>query len=545
MKLLCLCLVVWFSAVAQQAPQGPNVARWTRFETEFTSPKNYDNDLLDVRVDVAFTAPSGKEHPTEAFWDGERIWRVRFSPDEIGRWTYRTIASDAANAGLHGRSGSFNVTAYTGSNPLYRHGALKTSKDGYTLEHADGTPFFWLADTCWAGPLLSDEASWKKYLVDRTGKRFTTIQFMGTQNIAAAADAQGRQAFGGREKIVIDPYFFRRLDKRIDAINEAGLIASPTFLWAAEWHPSAKVLDPGAWLPDDQAIAFGRYFTARYGAHQVVWMFAGDHDYRGDKAERWRKLGRAVFGDSPHRLVTMHPAPRAVLQNEFASEKWLGFLGYQSSHSSRDETVKWIVQGEPATDWRKAPARPVINIEPIYEAHNNFGRDRVASALDVRQAVWWSLLVSPTAGVSYGGHGVWSWEIQPAIPMNHYQTRVARPWHEAINLPGSSHMRVARDILDRVAWSQLRPAPALLAVQPGASNVQQFVAISRTLDSRAAVAYVPSEGVVVELVEAFVSAEWLDPTNGKATPASASGREFKTPGKNAAGDPDWVLLLRR
>jgi hypothetical protein len=129
--------------------------------------------------------------------------------------------------------------------------------------------------------------------------------------------------------------------------------------------------------------------------------------------------------------------------------------------------------------------------------------------------------------------------------MNHYQTQVARPWHEAINLPGSTHMRVARDILDRVAWSQLRPAPELLVAQPGASNVQQFVAVSRTLDSRAAVAYVPSDGIMVELVEEFKSAEWLDPTNGKATRASASARKFKTPGKNAAGDPDWVLLLRR
>ena len=37
------------------------------------------------------------------------------------------------------------------------------------------------------------------------------------------------------------------------------MIASPTFLWAAEWHPSGKVLDPGTWLSDEQAIVLGRY----------------------------------------------------------------------------------------------------------------------------------------------------------------------------------------------------------------------------------------------------------------------------------------------
>jgi uncharacterized protein DUF4038 len=93
--------------------------------------------------------------------------------------------------------------AYGGSNPLYRHGALRVSTSRLHLEHADGTPFIWAADTVWAGPLLAGEAEWDSLLRDRVGKKFTAIQFMGTQNIATAADAQGRQAFGGREKIVI------------------------------------------------------------------------------------------------------------------------------------------------------------------------------------------------------------------------------------------------------------------------------------------------------------------------------------------------------
>ena len=517
------------------------VPQWTRFETAFTSDKDYENAVADVQVRVAFTSPSGKTSSTDAFWDGERTWRVRFSPDEVGAWRYRTSASDTGNAGLHEKQGSFNVTAYKGSNPLYRHGALRLSKDGYSIEHADGTPFFWLGDTCWAGALLSDTAGWNQYLKDRAAKRFTVVQFMGTQNIASAADAQGRQAFGGREKIVIDPYFFRRLDQRVNAINEAGLIASPTFLWAAEWHPSAKVLDPGAWLSDDQAIVLGKYFTARYGAHQVVWMFAGDHDYRGDKAERWRKLGRAIFGPQPHRLVTIHPAPRALLRRELGDESWIGFLGYQSSHSTADSTVKWIVQGEPASDWKVGTPKPVINIEPMYEAHMNFAHNRLATALDVRQATWWSLLVSPTAGVSYGGHGVWSWETQPAIPMNHYRTGVARPWHEAIHLPGSMQMKHIRTFFDRVPWSQLRPAQDLLATQPADGNVQRFVAVSQSPSH--IVAYVPS-AMSVQLKAKGSKAEWFDPTSGAFRSAGA-GPEFRTPDKNTGGDEDWVLVITR
>jgi hypothetical protein len=428
---------------------------------------------------------------------------------------------------------------------------VKVAEDRLHLEYNDGTPFFWLGDTAWAGALLSAENDWQTYLLDRAAKRFSVIQFMATQNIAAAADAQGRQAYGGREKIVIDPYFFRRLDSRIDAINAQGLVAAPAFCWAAQWHPSGKVLDPGAWLSDDQLIVFGRYFTARYGANSVVWIFAGDHDYRpAFTAERWRKLGRAIFGATPRNLVVVHPAPLMLLKKEFGAESWLGFYGYQSSHSSAAETIRWIVQGEPATQWNKEPVRPVINLEPQYEAHMNFGAQRVATALDVRQAVWRSLLNAPMAGVSYGAHGVWSWETQPAVPMNHYETGLANPWNLAMQLPGSLQLRLLRDFLDRFSWWTFRPDQALLAEQPGAESPAGFIAVARTLDKRSVIAYLPQGGSVKFNAAALgrvLSSRWYDPVTSALRPAPARDAgpalSFSTPGSNPAGDPDWVLWL--
>jgi hypothetical protein len=46
------------------------------------------------------------------------------------------------------------------------------------------------------------------------------------------------------------------------------------------------------------------------------------------------------------------------------------------------------------------------------------------------------------------------------------------------------------------------------------------------------------------------TAQWYDPSNGKYTaiggsPFSNSGiQNFTTPGNNADGDPDWVLVLQ-
>jgi hypothetical protein len=242
-----------------------------------------------------------------------------------------------------------------------------------------------------------------------------------------------------------------------------------------------------------------------------------------------------------------------LLKQEFGNEPWLSFLGYQSSHSSGDNLITWITKTGPGGEWSIDPVRPIINLEPIYEGHNNGGRNRLATALDVRQASWWSVLATPVAGVSYGGHGVWSWETQPAVPSNHPRTGLARPWHEAIHLPASSHVSHLRAILEQVTWTLLRPKPGLLASQPGDINIQRFVSSTQTEDGRAGVFYFPGTDSTVKIdLAAFpseVKARWFDPTTGAeanigGSPFANQGhREFAPPGANTAGDHDWVLVL--
>jgi len=217
-----------------------------RFEVTLESAKTYKNPLQDVQVTVDVTPPSGRTYSVDAFWDGERSFRARIAPDEPGPWRYRTRASDVTNAGLHEKSGGFTCGPAKGTNPLYTHGHLRVSDDRSHLIHADGTPFFWLADTVWAGPMLSSEKDWQTFLRDRRAKRFNVAQVMGTQNIAAAANASGRQAFFlDGDKVGIEPAFWRWLDRRFDALNQEGMVVSPSFSWAARWAPAGRSLDPG------------------------------------------------------------------------------------------------------------------------------------------------------------------------------------------------------------------------------------------------------------------------------------------------------------
>src|SRR5437870_1472146 len=130
----------------------PRVHRWGRWEGRFESRDAHGDPVHTVEMRVELAAPSGTRHTAPAFWDGDRTWRVRFCPDEIGMWTYATRC-EPADPGLEGQTGAFTCVPYEGDNPLYRHGVVEVAPSGHYLAHADGTPFFYLADTCWNGPM--------------------------------------------------------------------------------------------------------------------------------------------------------------------------------------------------------------------------------------------------------------------------------------------------------------------------------------------------------------------------------------------------------
>lgn len=67
-----------------------SVGEWTSRST-----RNYENPFTDVAVDAAFTSPNGNTFTIPAFYDGDQVWRVRFSPGEPGRWSYRIAAYPA------------------------------------------------------------------------------------------------------------------------------------------------------------------------------------------------------------------------------------------------------------------------------------------------------------------------------------------------------------------------------------------------------------------------------------------------------------------
>lgn len=528
MRTLLLVLLV----LAGAAPAA-DVPLYGRFETTLTSLAP-DGDLIEVY----FVAPSKEVFWRDGFRDTGNAYRVRMIPTEEGQWSW-TVSRGPE--GVKGKTGQFTVKRDAATtNRFLKHGPLQVSKDGYYLQHLDGTPLFFLADTCWNGPLLSKPDHWETYLKDRVEKRFTAIQFvMLSPWRTAPSNAEGQVAFrvDAAGKMEILPEFYGRIDQRMDSIEKQGLLSVPVLMWA--WGKK----DAGQTLSDDDAARIIRYQVARYGAHPVLWILNGDGNYTGATAEKWKRIGNKVFHPQPsdprfrpaHQApVTLHPGGSKWPYNDFSDELWLKVWGYQSSHSASDGNFKWICTGPASQNWAKFP-RVYINLEPPYEDHIAGGTKVRFDAHAVRRASYWSILIAPPAGITYGGHGIWSWQEVAAPPFDHPYTGIAKPWQEAKDLPGATSMKHLAALMSGIEWWKLRPAPQLLAKQPGADAPSKFIAVAQ--HEKLILAYTP----VAQTIElkAAGNGRWFDPRTGGSTEAKSDAGKFTPPGEG-----DWVLIVQ-
>jgi hypothetical protein len=427
------------------------------------------------------------------------------------------------------------AVAMADDNPFTKHGKLRVAKSGTFLEHADGTPFFFLADTAWTGPALSTEADWKFYLEDRKKKGFTAVQFNAVCPWrTAATDLEGRSAYEIKDgKLIPNEDYFKRLDARLKAINDAGLLAVPVLIWA---H---KKGDAGFDLSEEHVIALLKFELNRYKDANCLFILAGDARYNPAEAERWKKIGREVFKDYPGLLVTTHPTGMNFPWKDWEDEKWLTVLGYQSGHGDDANTVKWIHSG-PVAEYakRKEFTRPVINLEPPYEDHNGYQSHKPHPAYDTRRAVYQSLMAAPVAGFTYGGHGVWSWHSKPGEePTDHKGTGVAKLWKDALALPGSTQMGYVKKFFESVPWTELRPTQEFVGQETGKDDPMKFVSCAAATKKSVYVYYFPAGSkatIALHIRGVEGSVNWFNPRTG----------EWKDGGLKPPDGEDWAVVVK-
>jgi len=101
-QLSFLLIFLWMvPAPALAAP--PEKARlWEPMTWDFQNPSCSGNPF-DLVAEATFThASSGRTIQTELFYDGGKIWKLRFTGTHVGRWSFNTESTDPELDGLEG-----------------------------------------------------------------------------------------------------------------------------------------------------------------------------------------------------------------------------------------------------------------------------------------------------------------------------------------------------------------------------------------------------------------------------------------------------------
>lgn len=525
-------------------------------EIAFTASGTYGDPFHDVTLDVVFSEPGGRELRVPAFCAGKNIWKVRYASGIVGTHKFRTECSAKDDAGLHGVEGTVEVKPYAGSNPLYAHGPLKVGANKRFLQHADGTPFFWLGDTWWMG--LCHRLHWpdefQKLAADRKEKGFTLVQIVaGLYPDMPPFDPRGANEAGfpwEPEFARIRPEYFDAADERIAHLVESGLMPCIVGAW-------------GYFIPlmgVEKAQQHWRYLVARYGAYPVVWCVAGEANLPYYLAEgfpyddrkqvtSWTEVTRYLRANDPyHRLITIHPTGIGRLSARNATDdiSLLDIDMLQTPHGEEGAiapTVKTMRES-----YADTPVMPVINGEPCYEMLNG----KIPARWP--RAMFWICMLNGAAGHTYGANGIWQCN-RPGQP--HGSSPNGPPggvgygtitWEEAMNLDGSTHVAIGKRLLEKYRWQEFTPHPEWVAFENQAEDEtnRPFAAGNRRTIR---IIWIPRpEPIFVRELSPGVPwvATYVNPISGEHTeigevrPDGEERLHFAPPSDSKE---DWVLIL--
>jgi Protein of unknown function (DUF4038)/Putative collagen-binding domain of a collagenase len=291
----------------------------------------------------------------------------------------------------------------------------------------------------------------------------------------------------------------------------------------------------------DQCHRYGGKVAQRFrDLPNIVWMSGGDYwyAYRAGDPARGTDLDRCI--DAMMRGIRAAGDGRPFSVQLKAEKSLSTDIPYWARRVDWNFVYTYYPTYKAVLDARRRrPAIPAVLGEANYEGENNQHETPPTTDETLRRQVLWSL-TSGAAGEFFGSH---DWSFHPG-------------WERRLSTRGLTQVARLRELFSTLRWWELAPDTAgelvtagrgteLTTDEPRDVLENDYVTAARTPDGRLAVVYLPTGRTIAvnrSVLAAGARAVWIDPTSGRRRPAPMSA-SFTTPGRNAAGGSDWLLLL--
>ncbi|MEO1514373.1 MAG: DUF5060 domain-containing protein [Bacteroidota bacterium] len=589
--LLCFSFLCFSSTFAQtSAPKWQSIS--LDFEGPYLSETTSDNPFLDYRLEVSFRlnnrlmrvpgffAADGKAAESSAT-EGN-IWRVHFTPDEEGEWTYevsfrkgKNIAvSDDAYEGepvaeLDGKKGSIRCTPpmpvstdiRSKGRLLYDNGHYFRFQNGdYFLKGGANSPENFLAcmdidGTYGYDPQKQFVKSWAYHIKDwksgdplwqgRAGKGIIgALNYLASKkmNVVYAltlnieGDARDVWPFLSHERRDFLRYDVSKLAQWDIVFSHAERKGIIMHLITQE-KENELILDDGQ--TDVTRKLYYRELIARFAHHNnLIWNMGEENGHapfwpQGQNDQQRFAMIRYLKDHDPYKHpIVIHTLPDQNERNEILGplEKFDRLDGISLQVSNRYLVHRDVLE---LVERSQKSGRPwVVTMDEIGMWHTGTMADINNPRHDtLRQEVLWGALMAGAGGVEW----YFGW-IQPPHDLN------AEDWRSRNNMwEQTAH---ALDFFHSLPFYEMQSADQLL---------DQSDAYCFRKAGEVYVVYLKKgRTVVLDLEEASGSfdLQWYDPYEGGAL-QSSDVRQVQGGQKCALGQPpskpeqDWVILLRK
>ena len=290
----------------------------------------------------------------------------------------------------------------------------------------------------------------------------------------------------------------------------------------------------------EQCQAYGAMVAERFrDLPNIVWMSGGDYWYAAAAKDpaRGTDLDRCIDAMLRGIRETGDARPFSIQFNPHSistgNPYWAARVDWNFVYTYHP-TYKAVLDAR-----RRQPAIPAVLGEANYEGENNQPETPPTTDETLRRQVLWSL-TSGAAGEFYGSA---DWEFHDG-------------WEERLSTRALSQITRLRSLFSTLAWWELAPDTANQLVTAGRGTElttdefmdvreNDYATAARTPDGRLAVIYLPTHRSIAvrrSAMAAGTRAAWVDPTSGTRRPVPMAAT-FTTPGPNAGGDHDWLLIL--
>ena len=415
---------------------------------------------------------------------------------------------------------------------------LGLSKDGRYLVDASGAPFLIQGEAAWSliAQLTREDA--EIYLEDRRRRGVNLIMVNLVEHWFSdhpPQNAYGDSPFGipGDFSTPADKYFeYARELVRMALAKGIVVLLCPAYLGgdggSEGWYQEIRRNGP------DKLRAYGRYVGERFREFEnVIWLDGGDFTPPAADLNLVTAVAQGLRTAAPAQLHAAHWSPETSALDVKANFTFDLNTTY-TYHPAYLKSFADDVHGQ---------GRAHFLVESKYEYD-----DLNSTQRSLRSQAYYALLTGATGQV-FGNRWLWTFT-RPSL----HNRLLGRNWRTALDSPMSRSMGHLKALFANLPWWKLVP-DEFYDIQisgQGSKGTMEHPVLASTGDRRLAIAYVPTlEGVKLDLQKLIgpVRVRWYDPTTGRfvdglGSPLPAAGeRQLVPPGKNAAGDTDWILLL--